>query len=186
MPSIPTSSHWIKENPWLAWIYYTIISGLLYLWASRYPISSPFIVNASQFDDMIPFIWQAIPLYFSYFLLLPLFIILNRHDRNFSAMFLVVGFYTLINLSLCIFFPTCISERVGEGYNQYLVQYLMMLDTANAALPSGHVGLPCCLFVVTKRLGSGSFLFALWTVLLATVVLLTSLWCESNRDVSRT
>lgn len=173
--SFVTTSSFIKEKPWHYWMMYTFVSALLYGWATHWPYLQPYVIRASFIDHMIPYVPESTPIYLSYFLLIPVFILLNRGHASFAKSMMIISIFTLIHLSFCILCPTVIEYREAENHlNSLWSRLLIAVDRPYAAFPSGHVGLPFCLYTLVKSFKArGSLLFLLWSLLMAFVILTT-------------
>ena len=173
--SAPTTVKLIEQNPLRSLIFYWLISSALYLWAIKFPWSLGIMVPQTSIDSLIPFISATIPLYLSYFLLFPTFVLWNKNHPQFGKMFLICSGYVFVNLWICIVFPTYLETRIVESYQQeWFAYFLARFDSSYAALPSGHAGLAICISLVLQAFsGRGKLVFSAWAMLLIVTVLTT-------------
>jgi len=158
----------------------------IYALATRAPHSAPIVIEASAIDGLIPFAPSAAFVYATYFLLVPVLIVLARRQPGFGDVFAVTLGCGLANAIVYYVVPTRIAERMvaPDGSLLAIIQHL---DTPLGAIPSGHVALPAVIataaLLVSFRARRDSetarfwrraaAAFAAWTAALAASTLLT-------------
>jgi fatty acid desaturase len=159
------------------------MSGL-YSLAIHVPWRTPLPIEGGAIDTWMPFVPAAYA-YATYYLLLPALIILAGRRRRFATVYGAAMCTGLANVLACILVPTALSER-PDAPSGTLLSVIQAWDTPLAALPSGHVALPCAIAVsawlVSRTLLEtperrfwrlSAALFSAWTLLLAVSAILT-------------
>jgi fatty acid desaturase len=160
------------------------MSGL-YSLAIHMPWRTPLPIAAGPVDAWMPFVPAAAYIYATYYVLLPALIVLAGRRRGFVTVYAATMGAGLANVLACILVPTTLSER-PDAPSGSLLSVIQALDTPLAALPSGHVVLPCAIAVSAWLVSRTNLeaadrrfwrlmaaVFVAWTLLLAVAALLT-------------
>lgn len=116
----------------------------LYALATRAPHSAPIVIEPSAIDGLIPFAPSAAFVYATYFLLVPVLVLVARWQPGFDDVFAVTLGCGLANAIVYNVVPTRIAERMVAPDGS-LLAIIQQLDTPLGAIPSGHVSLPAAL-----------------------------------------
>jgi fatty acid desaturase len=167
------------EHPWQVLAAYALLVGPLYALAARSPLWTPWVIAPGPWDRRIPLIPAAAFLYLTYFLLLPVLILLTRRRPGFPRVFGAALACGTVNVLLYLAFPTRLAARPDVPAGT-LLALLQRFDTPLCALPSGHVALPMAIAVAALLAARGSRAWRLtaagffaWTFLLAAAAWLT-------------
>jgi fatty acid desaturase len=170
------------ECPWRVFAAYVGVVAPLYALAARSPWLAPFAISPSPWDAAVPLIPTAAVAYLSYFLLLPVLILVCRRRPEFPRVFATALACGAGNVALYLLVPTRLALRpvAPEGTLLALIQ---RFDTPLCAIPSGHVALPAAITVAAmwaarregamspwRKTATGYFV---WTVALAASAVLT-------------
>lgn len=175
---IPRLVAFAQRHPWWWLLAYLVVSAGLYQLAIRVPLYTPFIVRPTALDHAIPLVpWTAAP-YLTYFLLMPSFVWLSRHNPRRGALLVAAALVVLGNLALNNLVPTEIADpitpAIAAALDAPLLQQIVSSDTPRAALPSGHLALPLALAVLAFRAHlPGRWLYVPWTIVMAITILTT-------------
>lgn len=153
---------------------YAVASGALYSLAAHAPWGTVYVVPASGLDRWVPQVDAAVPVYLTYFLLLPALLLSGAARQR----LLPVMFAACVTTGLCLLWHLCVPTRVlltppGDDTLGWLA-WLRSLDSPFAALPSGHVALPVSLaLTLANRRSSGAAAYAIWSAALAWATIAT-------------
>lgn len=154
---------------------------MAYTAAVRWPWIDPLPVRAHPIDALIPFVPDAAPLYWSYFLLFFALIVFARRLAGFGTIYLAAMTSVVTSITLNVLVPTSlVAQPIAPAGT--LLALIQQFDTSLGAVPSGHVVLPAAMAVALALGGDAadaprrlrlSLGFACWTLLLAAATLLT-------------
>jgi len=173
----------VVDRPWLTLLIYQLVTALLYLQASRFPVFSPVVVQPSSIDESLPFFPPLAYIYISYFLLFPVLVFFGFKREGFANLYVTGIVCGLLNLAIYILFPTMLSGRI-DAADSTLLSFIQAQDTILCALPSGHVSLPVSIAVAayliereTKPATTWSWMlisygYAIWAAAIAISALL--------------
>jgi membrane-associated phospholipid phosphatase len=165
----------ISRRPFSSLLIYLLTSSIFYAWTVRHPLYSPWVISPTWIDEHISFTPDFVPLYLTYLLIMPSFVILSRRDRDFGVIFLSACAYVHLNLVINACIPTTLSSWTPqlEPYH-WGSRLLLSMDAPNCVFPAGHVGLPTCIAARFYRSRSKSWrIYAAWAILMSIAALTT-------------
>lgn len=165
----------IARRPFSSFLIYLLTSGIFYAWTVRHPPYSPWVISPTWIDEHISFIPDFVPLYLTYLLIMPSFVILSRRDRDFGVIFLSACAYVHLNLVINACIPTTLSSWTPqlEPYH-WGSRLLLSADAPNCVFPAGHVGLAACIAARFYKSRSRSWqIYAAWAILMSMAALTT-------------
>lgn len=165
---------WLLRNPWAGLLILGLVSGVMYEIASRLPYRTPYDIGPTWLDEHVPYLWWSVPFYMTYYFVLPTFAWLNQHTPAFVPLWRRALAYIVCNLAITIIIPTRVHPWALEQQTDMWARLVVSYDTPLAAIPSAHVGLPCCLWLCSRKLGGNKpMIFGIWTGVFALTILTT-------------
>ena len=165
---------WLLRHPWAALLIIAAESAGLYAFATRAPIRQPYDIGPTWIDQHIPYLWWSIPLYMTYYFVLPTFAWLNQHTPAFPRLWCRAFMYILCDLGIAVLIPTRVHPWALAEQHDAWARIITTYDVPLAAIPSAHVGLPCCIWLCSRRFdGRLPKLFGGWTAIFAVSILTT-------------
>tara|TARA_B100001939_G_scaffold322226_1_gene312512 strand:- start:60001 stop:61500 length:1500 start_codon:yes stop_codon:yes gene_type:complete len=176
---------YIQKYPWLTWLLYTMVTGIFYFSAAHWPLYSPFVVRPSGIDSFIPLWPPSAYIYITYFLLLPVLILLAHKQSLFVHVYSTALICGILNAAIFLVLPSSLDFRTAAPESS-LLHLIQTLDSANSVIPSGHVALPFSIalacFIALQQSESRnargfwkrmSFFYLAWALLISASTLLT-------------